>query len=119
MFSFKRLVRSFYYASKGLWRVIKEEQNFRIQIFIALIVLVLAIYFKIMAWQAVALILAIIIVLVLELINSIFERLIDILKPRVHPYVKTIKDIMAATVLIASLGSLVIGVVIFWSYIFG
>lgn len=118
MFSFKRFIKSFKYAGKGLLQVFKEEQSFRIQIFMALAVLILAVFFRVKSWEAVALVLAMIIVLVLELINSIFERLTDILKPRVHPYAKTIKDIMAATVLIASFGSLIIGLIIFWPYIF-
>lgn len=40
----------------------------------------------------------------------------DILEPRVHPYAKTVKDMMAAAVLIASIGAAFVGVVIFWSY---
>jgi diacylglycerol kinase len=56
-------------------------------------------------------------VLVLELMNSIFERMVDILKPRIHHYVEDIKDIMAGTVLVASLGSALIGLLIFWPYI--
>jgi diacylglycerol kinase (ATP) len=42
---------------------------------------------------------------------------VDILKPRVHPYAQLIKDIMAAAVLIASGGAIVIGVIIFFPYI--
>jgi diacylglycerol kinase len=58
-------------------------------------------------------------VLVLESLNTIFEHLSDILKPRLHDYVRIIKDIMAATVLITSLGALVVGIIIFWPYFFG
>ena len=56
-------------------------------------------------------------VLVMELFNTILERVVDILKPRVHPYAQLIKDIMAATVLIASIGAIVVGITIFYPYI--
>jgi len=77
----------------------------------------MALYFNVKVWEGVALMLVVIIVLVLELINSVFERVIDILKPRMHPYVETIKDIMAAVVLISSIGAVLIGVLILGPYV--
>ena len=68
-------------------------------------------------WQKVALFLVIFAVLAVELINTILERVVDILKPRVHPYAQLIKDVMAAAVLIASIGAVVIGTIIFYPYI--
>jgi diacylglycerol kinase len=56
-------------------------------------------------------------VLVLEIINSIFERIVDVYKPRLNPYVRDIKDMMAAAVLIASLGAAIIGLMIFIPYL--
>jgi diacylglycerol kinase len=65
------------------------------------------------AFEAIVVLLLIAMVLVLELINSIFERLVDTFKPRIHPVVGEIKDIMAATVLLASVTAAAIGLVIF------
>jgi diacylglycerol kinase len=39
------------------------------------------------------------------------------LKPRIHSYVAVIKDLMAATVLIASLAAIIIGGIIFFPYL--
>lgn len=116
MLSFGRLIRSFTYAGKGLKQVLREEQSFRIQIFSAIAVLILSLCFGIKVWEAVALLLVIIMVLVLELINSVFERVVDVLKPRMHPDVETIKDIMAAVVLISSVGAVFIGLLILGPY---
>ncbi len=113
----KKLSKSFQYAFRGLKIVFKEEQNFRIQIYAAIIVFFLALFFRIAPWEAVSLALMTVIVLVLELLNSIFERLSDILKPRLNNYVRNIKDIMAAAVLIASLCAIVVGLAIFIPYI--
>lgn len=117
MFSWERLVRSFKYASRGIQQVFREEQSFRIEILIGLTILILALYFNVKIWEAVALLLVIMVVLVLELINSVFERVVDILKPRMHPDVETIKDIMAAVVLIAAIGAMLIGILILGPYI--
>ncbi len=117
MISLNRLIRSFKYAGKGLAQVFREEQSFRIQVFAALAVLILALYFHVKIWEAVALLLIIVVVLVLELINSVFERIVDVLKPRMHPDVETIKDIMAAVVLISSIGAMLTGFLILGPYI--
>jgi diacylglycerol kinase len=114
----KSLFKSFNYAFRGVIQVFREEQNFRFQVLLGSLVLILAVWLRVQIWEAVVLILVIVLVLVLELINSIFERLVDVLKPRIHPYVQTIKDIMAATVLIASFGAVVIGILIFGPYLF-
>jgi diacylglycerol kinase len=116
MFSFRRLFRSFKYALKGFLIVFREEQSFQIQLIVAVAVLGLIFYFNLRVWEIALLLLLIMTVLVLELINSIFERLVDVLKPRLSNYVREIKDIMAATVLLASIVSTVIGVIIFWPY---
>ncbi len=111
------MIKSFRYAFKGLATVFNEEQNFRIQIIAALVVFILMFVLGTKNWEKVALILVICLVLVLELINSIFERMVDMLKPRVHFYVEAIKDIMAAAVLLASLTALAVGLIIFIPYL--
>jgi len=115
-FSPRHLHKSFRYALKGLARVAAEEQNFRIQLFVAAAVTGGMFIFDLSMWEKALLTLSIILVLVLELLNSIFERMVDILKPRIHHYVEDIKDIMAGTVLVASVGALIIGLLIFWPY---
>ena len=115
IFSFKKLVRSFSHAIRG-FKCVFKEQNFKIQIAFAIIVIFFILFFGLKIWETTVLVMMIILVLVLEIINSIFERIVDILEPRVHPYAKTIKDMMAAAVLVASIGAMFIGTVIFWSY---
>ncbi len=117
MFSLSRLIKSFRYAGRGLLKVFREEQSFRIQVLAGLLVLILALIFRVKVWEAVAPLLVIMMVLVLELINSVFERVVDVLKPRMHPYVETVKDIMAAVVLISSFGAIIVGVLILGTYI--
>ena len=115
MFYPKRFVKSISFAIRGL-RIAFKEQNFKIQILFSIIVIFFIIIFHLKLWETIVLLMMIVLVLVLEIINSIFERIVDILEPRVHPYAKNIKDMMAAAVLIASFGALIIGCLIFWPY---
>jgi diacylglycerol kinase len=112
-----QFTRSFHFALRGLWLVYRHEQNFRIQLIAYIAVLALASFLRVQPWGLVALVLAGGIVLVLECINSAVERLLDLVQPRLHGYVREIKDIMAAAVLVSSVGALIIGFTIFLPYL--
>ncbi len=116
MLDLSKLRKSFKFAFNGLKIAFKQEQNLGIHIFFAFVVIVLGLFFNIRKWEWVTLFLLIMLILILEMINTIFERFSDMLQPRVHIYVKIIKDMMAATVLIAAIGSVVIGLIIFLPY---
>lgn len=117
MFSFKYFRSSWRYAWAGLRHAYRSQQNFRLQILAAILVVVAGFYFRISRQEWVILCLLIGMVLILELFNTVFEALVDILKPKIHDYVKVFKDLLAAMVLLASLVAVVIGVVIFYPYI--
>jgi diacylglycerol kinase len=96
--------------------MLRNEQNFQLEVLFGFFVMILMFIFDIRGMEKVALFLVIFLVLVMEIINTIFERVVDILKPRVHPYAQLIKDIMAAAVLIASIGAIIIGTIVFYPY---
>ena len=117
MIDVNKLKKSFKYAFKGIRVVFVEEQSFRVQVFVASAVIVAMLALGLSKFEMALITLAIVIVLVLELMNSIFERMVDMMKPRIHHYVEDIKDIMAGSVLVASLGAGLIGILIFWPYL--
>jgi len=117
MISLGRLLKSFNYALKGLHKVFREEQNLKMQAGLSLLMAVLGAYFKISFTEWSLFILAVGLVLTAEIINSAVERISDVLKPRINSYVKEIKDIMAAAVLLSSLTAAIIAVLIFWPYL--
>lgn len=83
----------------------------------AFVVVFFMFYFPTTRMEKIALLLMIFSVLTLELINSTVERIMDLLHPHNGEGVKIIKDLMAAIVLVASLGAAIIGLVIFLPYI--
>ncbi|MFA6573188.1 MAG: diacylglycerol kinase [Patescibacteria group bacterium] len=111
--NFRTLVKSFRFAMKGVRYAFQNEQNFRFQIIAGIVVIILMMVFPLQNWERILLSLVIFMVLILELINTAFEKIVDVLKPRVHFYVEIVKDIMAAVVLLASLGAIMIGIYIF------
>ena len=118
MLRIKRLFKSFTYAFKGLKRTFIEEQNFQIQTIVGIFVIILGLYFRISRIEWCFIIFTIGTVMLMELANSAVERVADILKPRIHDYVKEIKDIMAAAVFLASMSAVIIGLIIFLPYLF-
>lgn len=77
----------------------------------------LMIFFPLSGLERALILLSIVLVLTLELANTALERVMDILKPRIHPYARVIKDVMAGSVLLASLAALAIGIAIFLPYV--
>ena len=116
MIRIKRLFKSFTYAFRGLIKTFKEEQNLRIQSIAALLVVLSAWFFQVNRLEWCLLILVVGLVIFAEIINSAVERVTDVLKPRINNYVKEIKDIMAAAVMLASLIAVIVGVIIFAPY---
>ena len=109
----RRLIQSFKYAGKGIYYALKEEQNMKIHFMLSFVVLIFAFIFKISAYEAIALVLVISFVVAMEMINTVLERVMDIIKPRMHPYAKHVKDMLAAVVLIGAFASALVGLIIF------
>ncbi|MCE9586627.1 diacylglycerol kinase [Candidatus Uhrbacteria bacterium] len=109
---FSSLARSFGHAFRGLTLAFKSERSFRLQVLAAFVVLVVIIVLPLELWERAILLLVTMFVLVLELLNSSLERLVDLAKPRLHAYAGDIKDLMAGSVLVAAIFALVLGLLI-------
>ena len=109
----KNFLNSFRYALRGVRYVFKHEQNFRIQVVVSCLVVLLMFVLPLSTREIILVIILLTMVLTMEILNTALERFADLLKPRLHEYVSVIKDIMAAAVLVTSLGALIIGAMIF------
>lgn len=105
------------HALQGLKVTFREERSFRIEAVAAFIVLAAAVYFKLTLVEVAIIVGIIALVMSLEVFNSLVERILDASHPRVTRYIGRIKDMAAAAVFIAILGSIVIGVLIFLPHI--
>ena len=112
-FSLSKRLKSFSYAFNGLRTVIKEEHNSRIHIIVSLIVIVCGFIFQISIIEWMLLCFAIGFVISIEILNSAIENLADFVSPEYHNLIKKVKDIAAASVLVSTISSVVIGILIF------
>ena len=108
-----RIIRSFQYALTGIKKAFRFEKNFKIQIIISIIAILLGFLLQISSIEWISIFLCCALVLSLELINSAIEKSCNFVSPGVHPAIKKIKDYSAGAVLIASIFSTVIGLIIF------
>ena len=109
----KDLPSSFKYAVKGLAYAVFTQRNFRIHVFIGLFVFVLSIWLQLSLVNCAILFLTISTILVLELINTSIEAVVDLAIGRsFHPLARIAKDCAAASVLVGALSAFFIGFLI-------
>lgn len=90
-----------------------NEDNFKREIFLGIIVLVLSYVFRVNKIEFIIIIIMIGLVLVCETINTAVERLVDLVSPGYNKIAGEVKDIMAFAVLLMCIISLVVGAIIF------
>ena len=112
------LFKSFKFAFNGLETAFTRGRNFRIQILLGTISIILGVAYKISNFEWLSLILIVASVLILELINTSIESIVNIVSPEIREEAKVAKDVSAAGVLIASIASIFIGAIIFIPKIF-
>lgn len=108
-----KFFRSMKFAWNGIVLTARQEQSFRVQLLAAVAAVTLGAVLRVSREEWALIIVVAGAVLVLELLNSAVERLVDLFKPRIHQYAEEIKDIMAGAVFMMSLGAAAVGVIIF------
>jgi len=109
----KRRKIGFIFAWNGIKEIIKSEYNFRVHLVAAIFVIGAGFIFRITFIEWAILLLTIGFVLVTEAVNSVIEKMMDYLKPDIHPAAKVIKDVSAGAVLISAMIAVGIGLLIF------
>src|SRR3954451_2236768 len=104
---------SFGYAIAGLRWMLRHEPNMRFHVLAASGVLVAAAAFRLPIEQWAALIFAIVLVLLGEILNTAIEAVLDLVQPDRHDLVEVVKDVAAGAVLVASAGAFVIALIVF------
>ncbi len=103
------LPASFRYAAQGLIYGFASQRNFRIHVGMGAVVVALGLWLQLPTAQLAVLVLTVAAVLVLELLNTATEAVVDLaIGRRFHPLARIAKDCAAAAVLVAALSSIVI-----------
>ena len=108
------LFKSFKYAFNGIFYVFQTSRNFKIQLILALISLIFSFLLQISKNNYFILIATIMSVLILEILNTALESIVDLVVKKEFSYLAKIsKDASAGAVLLASINSLIIAGFIF------
>ncbi|MBI2614048.1 MAG: diacylglycerol kinase family protein [Candidatus Levybacteria bacterium] len=113
----RSLIKSFGYSLEGVWHALKNNRNLRITFFLASIVILVGLYFHVTSFEMVLLVIAILLVILSEMINTAIEEMVNLITFEHRKEAKIAKDVAAGMVLVAAVGSVIIGLLIFTPYI--
>lgn len=111
----KSVVRSFRYAWDGVIFVFVTQRHMRVHAFIIALVLFGAWGLGVSGLELLHLFSAMALVLIAEMLNTVVEMIVDLIVDSYNPQAKTIKDIAAGAVLIASVYALAVASVVFFT----
>lgn len=110
----RSIIDSFNYAVSGIILSVKTERNMLIHYIVAILVLVISLFFDFTRTEFLILLFATTLVLVLELINTAIEKTIDMITKEYHPLARLAKDIAAGAVLISAVNAFIVGYLLFF-----
>ncbi len=108
---------SLFFALAGLSLTWRTQRNFRLHVLTGITVMILGVIFDITRVEFLFVTSAVFFVLVLELVNTALETIVDLVTREQHPLACAAKNVGAAAVLLAALYALSIGIVVFGSRI--
>ena len=106
------LLRSFGFALEGVSYLIRTQRSAQIEIVIGAVVIAVATWLGVSAIEWTVLVLAMALVLAFEALNTAIELAVTLASPQRHPLAKAAKDVAAAMVLIAAVGSVIVGAIV-------
>lgn len=102
------------YAIEGFFAAFKHEPSFREDLIFAILLLPLAIILPVNAVSTALMISSLILILIVELLNSAIEWVIDYIRPEIHPLAKRIKDMASAAVFLSYINCIVVWTIMLW-----
>ena len=110
--------KSLLYSIKGIFWMLKSERNFQFEVFALIINLFLIVYFKLNSTDVALILVVCFLVLIAETINTAIEKICDFVEPHFNEKIGLIKDISAGAVILATLLSIIVGVLVYRKYFF-
>ena len=110
----RRLINALGYSLSGLRFAWKDEAAFRQEVILAIILVPVAFMMPVGEIQRVLLVGSVMLVLVVEMINSAIEAVVDRVSLDIHPLAKKAKDMGSAAVLLALANAILIWITILW-----
>ena len=110
----KQFISSIEFAFTGIKTVFKEERNMRKHVALGNVAIIAGFIFRLSQMEWLWLLLAVFLVWIVEIINTVFENVVDMFTDfHFHPIGKKIKDMAAGAVLMTAVFALVVAAIIF------
>ncbi|MEK9497757.1 diacylglycerol kinase [Photorhabdus sp. P32] len=111
-----RIIKAIVYSVKGIRAAWKNEAAFRQEIVLAMLAMMVAFYLDIDAIERVLLIGSVMLVLIVEILNSAIEAVVDRIGSEFHELSGRAKDMGSAAVFLTMILSLIVWGTILWRY---
>jgi diacylglycerol kinase (ATP) len=112
-FSVTHQIKSFRHAIAGIRELIVSEHNARIHLTATITVIVISLMLKVSRHEGLMITVAAGFVWMAEIFNTCIEKTMDFISSEKRDEIKSIKDLAAGAVLIASVTAFIIGLIIF------
>lgn len=112
--SLRNFIASIRYSIEGFFAALKHEPSFREDLIFAVLLVPFAIILPVNAVSTALMIASLILILIVELLNSAIEWVIDYLRPERHPLAKRIKDMASAAVFLSYINCIVVWTILLW-----
>jgi diacylglycerol kinase (ATP) len=109
----RRRAASFGHAFRGVGAALRSEIHLQFHAMATAVVLGLGLYFRLSLTEWALVALAVAGVWAAELFNTAIEALTNLVSPGYHPLAGRTKDVAAGAVLLAALGALAVGALVF------
>ena len=116
-YNFKKQLKSFTFAWKGILTCAGHEQNITFHLIAAVAVVAAGFFFNITHTEWMVVMLCIGTVISAELFNSAIERLVDLVSPEWQKIAGEVKDIAAGAVLVTAIAAAIVGLIVFLPYV--
>lgn len=105
--------KRFQYAFEGLKFLIFGDRSIQLHFFFLAIAVLLGFILKISAYEWLSIIICSALVICLEALNTVLERIANFMTREIHPEIKIIKDASAAVVLLSCVFALAVAAIVF------
>ena len=109
-----RLINAMGYSRDGLSAAWRHEAAFREEVLLAIVAIPLALFFGNSGVDRALLIGSILLILIVEILNSGLEAIVDKASPEKHDLAKRAKDMGSAAVLLSLVNAVVVWVCVLW-----
>jgi diacylglycerol kinase (ATP) len=110
----RRVWNALFYSSDGLRAAFRHEDAFRQEVFLAVLLIPAALFTPAAGTGKALMVAAVLLVLIVELLNSAIEAAVDRISLEHHALAKRAKDIGSAAVLLALINVPVTWVLVLW-----